>query len=43
MSLMCSQATCKAKAGMCAHEKMMAGVVVVLVVGAGAAKALGLF
>ena len=43
MSLMCSKAACKAKAGMCTHEKMMAGLVVLLAVGFGVAKALSLF
>ncbi len=40
---MCSKAACKAKAGMCAHEKTMAGVVVVLAVGFVVAKAFSLF
>jgi hypothetical protein len=43
MSMMCSIAACKAKAGMCAHEKMAAGVVVLLVVGFAVAKGLSLF
>ncbi len=43
MSLMCSNAACKAKAGMCTHEKMTAGVVVLLAVGFGVAKAFSLF
>lgn len=43
MSLMCSMAACKQKAGMCKHEKMMAGLVVLLVVGYVAGKALSLF
>ncbi len=43
MSLMCSNAACKAKAGMCTHEKMMAGVVVLLAVGFFAGRAFNLF
>ena len=43
MSLMCSAAGCKEKAGMCKHEKMLAGLVVVLVVGYVAGKAFSLF
>jgi hypothetical protein len=43
MSLMCSIATCKAKAGMCTHEKMTAGVIALLVVGFVVAKGLSLF
>jgi hypothetical protein len=43
MSLMCSQAACKATAGMCTHEKMAVGVVVLLAVGFVAAKAFSLF
>ncbi len=33
MSLMCSIAACKAKAGMCTHEKVTSGVIALLVVG----------
>lgn len=43
MSLMCSKAACKAQAGMCGHEKVMAVVLVLLVVGFVAGKALSLF
>ena len=43
MSLMCSQAACKAKEGMCTHEKVTAAVVVVLAVGFAAGKAFSLF
>ncbi len=43
MSLMCSMAGCKKTAGMCKHEKMMLGVLVLLVVGFVAGKALSLF
>ena len=43
MSLMCSIAACKTKAGMCTHEKVTAGVVVLLVVGFAVAKGLSLF
>ena len=43
MSLMCSIAACKAKAGMCTHEKVAAGVIALLVVGVVAAKGLSLF
>ncbi len=43
MSMMCSLEGCKQKAGMCKHEKMMAGVLVLLVVGYVAGKAFGLF
>jgi hypothetical protein len=43
MSLMCANAACKAKTGMCTHEKMTAGAIVVLVVGFGVGKVLGLF
>lgn len=42
MSMMCSKTICKAKAGMCTHEKTMA-VVVLLAVGFVAGKAFGLF
>ena len=35
MSVMCSKETCKAKPGMCVHEKMMLGMM--LLIGAGAA------
>ena len=43
MSMMCSMEGCKQKAGMCKHEKMMAGVLVLLVVGYVAGKAFGVF
>ena len=43
MSLLCSIAACKAKAGMCTHEKMMVGVVALLAVGFVAARAFSLF
>ncbi len=43
MSLMCSQAACKAKVGMCKHEKTVAGVVVLLAVGFVVARAFSLF
>ena len=43
MSLMCSIAACKTKAGMCTHEKVAAGVVVLLVVGFAVAKGFSLF
>ncbi len=43
MSMMCSMEGCKQKAGMCRHEKMMGGLLVVLVVGYVAGKAFGLF
>jgi hypothetical protein len=42
MSLMCSIAACKAKAGMCTHEKVT-GVIALLVVGFVVAKGLSLF
>ena len=35
MSVMCSMAACKAQAGMCGHEKVMAVVAVVGLIGAG--------
>jgi hypothetical protein len=43
MSLMCSQAVCKEKAGVCPHEKVTAGVVVLIVVGFVAGRDFGLF
>jgi len=43
MSLMCSIAACKAKAGLCTHEKVTAGVIALLVIGFVAAKSLSLF
>ena len=43
MSLMCSIAACRAKAGMCTHEKVTAGVIALLVIGFVAAKSLSLF
>ena len=42
MSLMCSIAACKAKAGMCTHEKVTA-VIALLVVGFVVAKGFSLF
>ena len=36
MAIMCSMQACMAKAGMCSHEKMMLGVAVLVVAGAGA-------
>jgi hypothetical protein len=41
MAVMCSMQACAAKAGMCGHEKMMLGIVVVLVAGVGAYFLLG--
>ena len=43
MSLMCSIAACHAKAGMCTHEKVTAGVIVLLAVGFAVAKSFSLF
>ena len=43
MSMMCSKAACKAKVGMCTHEKMMTGVIVLVAVGFVAGKAFSLF
>ncbi len=43
MSMMCSIAACKAKAGMCTHEKIMAGVIVLAAVGFAVAKSFSLF
>jgi len=43
MSLMCSQAVCKAKAGMCTHEKVMVGVIALIVVSFVAGRGFGLF
>ena len=43
MSMMCSMEGCKQEAGMCTHEKMMAGLVVLLVVGYVVGKAFNLF
>ena len=43
MSLMCSMEGCKQKAGMCGHEKMMVGLIVLLAVGYVAGKAFSLF
>jgi len=40
MSLMCANAACKAKTGMCTHEKMTAGAVVLLAVGFSVARLL---
>jgi hypothetical protein len=41
MAIMCSMQACVAKAGMCSHEKVMLGVAVLLVAGAGAYFLLG--
>ena len=35
MSLMCTMQECKQLPGMCKHEKMMLGVLLILIVGAG--------
>ncbi len=35
MSLMCSMQVCKQTPGMCTHEKMMLGVLLILIVGVG--------
>ncbi len=35
MSLMCTMQECKQIPGMCKHEKMMLGVLLILIVGAG--------
>ncbi len=35
MSLMCTMQECKQMSGMCKHEKMMLGVLLILIVGAG--------
>jgi len=35
MSLMCSMRECQQMPGMCKHEKMMAGVLLILIVGVG--------
>ena len=43
MSLMCSIPACKAKAGMCTHEKVTSGVIALLVVGFVVAKGFSLF
>jgi hypothetical protein len=40
---MCSIAACKAKAGMCTHEKVTAAVIVLLVVGFVVAKGFSFF
>jgi len=40
---MCSMEGCKQKSGMCGHEKMMVGLIVLLVVGYVAGKAFSLF
>ena len=34
MSMMCSMSGCKTKTGMCGHEKMMVGMIVMLALGA---------
>jgi len=39
----CSIAACKAKAGMCTHEKVAAGLIALLLVGLVVAKGLSLF
>ena len=36
MSLMCTMQECKQMSGMCKHEKMMFGVLLILIVGVGA-------
>jgi len=36
MSVMCSQAVCKAQEGMCGHEKVMLSVAVLAAIGFGA-------
>ena len=36
MSLMCSMQACKAQIGMCGHEKVMLGIAVLALIGAGA-------
>jgi hypothetical protein len=41
MAIMCSMQACTAKAGMCGHEKLMVGIVVLLVAGVGAYFLLG--
>lgn len=33
MSMMCSMQSCKTKCGMCGHEKMMVGMIVMLALG----------
>lgn len=33
MSMMCSMKACTTKTGMCGHEKMMMGIIVMLAVG----------
>ena len=43
MSMMCSMEGCKKHQGMCKHEKMMAGLVVLAVVAFVAGRALSLF
>ncbi len=43
MSMMCPMEGCKKAAGMCKHEKMMLGLVALLVVGFIAGKAFSLF
>lgn len=35
MAIMCSMQACSAKVGMCSHEKVMLGVAVLVVAGAG--------
>jgi hypothetical protein len=41
MSVMCSLAVCKAREGMCGHEKAMLSVALLLVAGVGAYLLLG--
>ncbi len=43
MSMMCPMEGCKAKHGMCGHEKMMAGIAILAVVAVVAAKLFGVF
>ncbi len=43
MSLVCSIPACQAKAGMCTHEKVTAGVIALLAVGFVMAKSFSLF
>lgn len=41
--MMCSLKGCKEKAGMCGHEKMMAGMLLAVVVALAAGKIFGVF
>jgi len=43
MAMMCPMEGCKAKLGMCGHEKMMAGIAILAVVAVVAAKLFGVF